>query len=110
MTSQIFSKWNGQVFLGFWFLTNFLRDEMSDEKVRLIVNQLTEKYNQYILAHKKTQFGPRFVTKVADIRAEEVCIIMEHPKPQEGESAEIGRIDLSLVDQKVTILTEASTH
>jgi hypothetical protein len=53
-------KWSNQSFAGFWFLSNFLREEgVKEEACRVIVDDLTKQYDIYCTFIKKT-FGPTF--------------------------------------------------
>jgi hypothetical protein len=105
MSSTVFTRWNAKELLGFWFLTNFLREDVPEEMVMAIIKAITVHYDAYLIAQKKSPFGPRFRTIVMDTRAEEVRIVMEDPKLT-GEAAIIGHVDLLVNDAGVSILAD----
>lgn len=59
-------KWKNETFQGFWFLTNFLREEGLDECARkTLINDLTEQYEKYCGKLGK-HFGPSFTVSTEE--------------------------------------------
>ncbi len=86
-------KWKNQSFEGFWFLTNFLREEGVKEKPRKeIIDDLTRQYEHHITTKGNGRyFGPGFI---ATSEVDSASIKMCNPATSEL----IGDVNLSLVD------------
>lgn len=104
MNATDYARWNGRELSGFWFLANFLREEVVEQEkvIKAVMDALTTQYDCWRENTKKGHFGPKFRLMVTDQRAEEVRIVMEHP----NESTEVGHLDLAVSNGQITILCE----
>lgn len=75
--SAVAIRWKNETFQGFWFLTNFLREErLQETAVQEIIKDITDQYEKYRGQGGK-QFGPTF--RVSMPRDDVGFVAMHHP-------------------------------
>jgi hypothetical protein len=71
-------KWKNETFAGFWFLTNFLREEgFQEQAVKTLTADLTKQYEAYRGVNGKL-FTPQFVVNASE-RSSGANIVLLHP-------------------------------